>query len=189
MKNFKHIKTFESFNTQTNEELVPIVPGPGGLGALVGPLLPFLIAVQIPRGIYDRFKFRKAKKFLGSFFEKIATDPVIKKIADGFTDGSVFNGVETKRPSDFQQVRINELQRALDRIKEISEPDEYKKFVDYMNYMDNNSDEWKKHLQYWPIFDFIDSEPGFRKRKTAIFDPDDTLSDLMDLGKKIASIF
>ena len=186
MKNLKYIKTFESF--KVNEEM--ILPGPGALGALgalYAPFLPFLIAIQSTKAVYDRVKFRKAKRFLGDFFEKIANDSVLKNISDGLVTGSIY-----PKPTDAvlnQEIRKIEIQKALDRIKEISEEGDYEKFIGYMSYMNNNNEDWKKHLQYWPIFLKDPSPIGFNKQKTEFLDADDTIDDIQDIVKKIASSF
>lgn len=183
MKNLKYIKTFESF--KVNEEM--ILAGPGALGALYAPFLPFLIAIQSTKAVYDRVKFRKAKRFLGDFFEKIANDSVLKNISDGLVNGSIY-----PEPTDAvlnQEIRKIEIQKALDRIKEISEEGDYEKFIDYMSYMNNNNEDWKKHLQYWPIFLKDPSPIGFNKQKTEFLDADDTIDDIQDIVKKIASSF
>lgn len=196
MKNLKYIKTFENFNTDatnfsTNEEM--ILPGPGALGALYAPFLPFLIAIQSTKAVFDRVKFRKAKRFLGDFFEKIATDLVIKQIADGLTTGSIYpntDGMSNGRAFHIcSDIKKREIQKALDRIKEISEEGDYEKFVEYMKYMNNDNDSWKEHAWRWPIFTDDPYEIGFDKRKTSFFDVDDTLGDLSDIKSKIASIF
>lgn len=194
MKKLKYVKTFESFDKDvTNEEMIPILPGPGALGALIGPFLPFLIAIQSTKAVKDRLRFRKAKRFLGDFFEKIANDPVIKNISDGLTTGSIYPP-KTPEMSPGEQyhicaeIRKNEIQKALNRIKEISEEGEYEKFIDYMNYMNNDSDDWKSSTNYWPIFGDT-NEIGYQKHKTEFFDIDDTLYDIENIAKKISSKF
>ena len=194
MKKLKHVKTFESFDKDvTNEEMIPILPGPGGLGALYGPFLPFLIAIQSTKAVKDRLRFRKAKRFLGDFFEKIANDPVIKNISDGLATGSIYPA-KTPEMSPGEQseicseIRKDEIQKALDRIKSISEEGEYEKFINYMNYMNNDSDDWKSTTNYWPIFGDT-NEIGYQKRKTSFTDPEDTLYDIENIAKNISSKF